>query len=259
MDLFISWSKTTSHSVAIVLRGWLPEVIHRLDPWMSSEDISKGQRWGVEVGSRLNTTHQGIICVTRENVNEPWLNFEAGALAKSLKDAAVRPVLFNLQPTDVTGPLTQFQATVVSDEKDMMRLVKSLNDACEAPLDESRLERSFQRAWHEFEADLKKIAMPYTPVAEEPSREIPDIVGEILERTREIQRSMVEAQPVGVSFTDVPSADLVAELKSRGVSGIGALLTLSELQIVATGLGIVDADQMRKTQLIAAITEKLDA
>ncbi|MGP4101815.1 TIR domain-containing protein [Nonomuraea sp. KM90] len=259
MDVFISWSKATGQSLAIALHSWLPEVIHRLEPWMSSENIRKGQRWGVEIGSRLDATHQGIICVTRENVKESWLNFEAGALAKSLKDASVRPVLFDLQPADVTGPLTQFQATVASDQKDMLRLIKSLNDACEAPLDESRLERSFQRAWHEFETELESISASSSPVTEQPSREVSDIVGEILERTREIQRSMVESQPATVSFTDVPSSALAAELRSRGVSGIGALLTPPELQIVATGLGIADAAEMRKPRLIAAITEKLDA
>ena len=53
MQVFISWSKPTGRQLGMVLHGWLPEVMHRLHPWISSEDISKGQRWGSEVGAKL--------------------------------------------------------------------------------------------------------------------------------------------------------------------------------------------------------------
>lgn len=78
MRVFISWSKQISQDLALILYRWLPDVINRLEPWMSSEDISKGQRWGTEVGAGPDDTSQGIICVTRENMKEPWLSFEAG-------------------------------------------------------------------------------------------------------------------------------------------------------------------------------------
>lgn len=157
MQVFISWSKQISHGLALALHSWLPEVIHRLEPWMSSEDISKGQRWGIEVGTRLDNTSQGIICATRDNAKEPWLNFEAGALAKLFQDSLVRPVLLDVKPSEITGPLNQFQETVATDKHDMLKLVKSLNDSCDVPLDNIRLERSFQRTWDECLAELREV------------------------------------------------------------------------------------------------------
>jgi hypothetical protein len=150
VDVFISWSKPTSHEFAKILHRWLPEVIQELNPWISSENIDKGARWAIKVGERLEESSESIICVTPDNLTEPWLNFEAGALAKSLDESRVRPVLFGLAPDAVTGPLTQFQATVATEHTDMSKLLRSLNQACQRPLVHERLERAFNKHWREF-------------------------------------------------------------------------------------------------------------
>jgi hypothetical protein len=82
---------------------------------MSSEDIDKGQRWASEVGTKLGGLDQGILCVTTENIHESWLNFEAGALVKSLDEARVHPIPLGLKSSDVVGPLALFQAAVATD------------------------------------------------------------------------------------------------------------------------------------------------
>jgi TIR domain len=84
MKVFISWSGGVSHRVAVALRDWLPYVLQSVDPYVSSEDIEKGARWSNEVGRELESTSYGILCVTRENLDSRWLNFEAGALSKSM-------------------------------------------------------------------------------------------------------------------------------------------------------------------------------
>ncbi|MGW0501809.1 hypothetical protein [Micromonospora sp. NPDC003241] len=191
MELFLSWSKPRSQSLALILYSWIPDVIQQVRPWMSSEDIVKGQRWATEVGARLDSGSQGLICVTRENFNEPWLNFEAGALAKSLSEGRVRPILFDLRPAEVKGPLSQFQATAVSDKADMQKLIRSLNEQCAEPLDDARLAKAFERGWKDFEQELTQIP-PAAPDAETPpTRSVDDMMRELLERVREMQRSMV--------------------------------------------------------------------
>ena len=113
MRVFLSWSGAVSHSVALAFRGWLPSVIQSLEPYVSSEDIDKGARWSTEMAQELEKSRYGIICVTKENVNKPWINFEAGALSRSIEKAtavpfssAVSPFLFGLKSTDFEGPLT---------------------------------------------------------------------------------------------------------------------------------------------------------
>jgi hypothetical protein len=189
MRVFISWSKPTSQRVALALRDWLREVIQQIDPWVSSEDILKGQRWSAEVGNQLDSTSQGIVCVTAGNSREPWLNFEAGALAKSLSESRVRPVLLGIRPSDVTGPLSQFQATIATDREDMLRLVQSLNKGCEPPLDEGRLTRAFDKNWLDLEASLQQILREESSDAEpEPARPTDEVLAEVLDVVRTLQR-----------------------------------------------------------------------
>jgi hypothetical protein len=53
------------------------------------------------------------------DLNSPWILFEAGALSKSLVNGRVVPFLIDIQPEEMNGPLSQFQA--VSMTKDGVR------------------------------------------------------------------------------------------------------------------------------------------
>ena len=93
MKVFISWSGDLSHKVAIVIRDWLPAILQYVEPYVSSEDIDKGVRWSSDISKELDNSKFGILCVTKENFEAPWLNFEAGALGKSFETGRVSPFL----------------------------------------------------------------------------------------------------------------------------------------------------------------------
>ena len=61
MKVFISWSGDISHKVAMVLYGWLPDVIQSIDPYVSSEDIHKGTRWIMDISTELEKSAFGIL------------------------------------------------------------------------------------------------------------------------------------------------------------------------------------------------------
>ena len=90
MKVFISWSGEKSHKIANILREWMPCVIQSIKPYVSSKDIDKGARWSTDIAKELEDSYFGIICVTKSNINAPWINFEAGALSKAV---AARPAL----------------------------------------------------------------------------------------------------------------------------------------------------------------------
>ena len=85
MKVFISWSGNISWKVAVIFRNWLPSVIQSLEPYVSSEDTDKGARWSTDIAKELEDSTFGILCVTKENLEAPWLSFEAGALSKTME------------------------------------------------------------------------------------------------------------------------------------------------------------------------------
>ncbi len=186
MKVFISWSGDLSGSVAQALREWLPNVIQAIEPWMSTEDIGKGARWSAEIAAELNDTKVGILCVTRDNLESPWLNFEAGALSKTIDRTFVCPYLVGLKPSDLRGPLVQFQATEAT-QPDTRKLVGTLNRALgDDALTENQVDKAFSFLWPELEkalGDLKKRVVPSKP--DRPQKEI---LEEILETVRELTR-----------------------------------------------------------------------
>ena len=101
-NVFLSWSGNSSKSAAQVLRAWLPTVVQNIRPYMSAEDIDKGERWSIDITRQLEETNFGIICMTLENIAAPWVLFEAGALSKSIERSRVSPLLFGLNPSDFT-------------------------------------------------------------------------------------------------------------------------------------------------------------
>lgn len=130
MKLFISWSGKTSHSVALVLRNWIPKILHEIDPFVSSEEIKKGNIWNNEIINEIKESTFSIICVTKYNLNSKWLNFEAGALSKYHNNGMVCPFLFKMDEAELNGPLSQFQ-NVRSDSspEDFFKLLKSIREA----------------------------------------------------------------------------------------------------------------------------------
>jgi hypothetical protein len=93
VKVFLSWSGDVSRQVAGLLREWLPLVINEIEPFMSSEDIDKGTRGLNIIASELQDSDHGVVVVTEENFERPWINFEAGALSKVVEGSRVTPLL----------------------------------------------------------------------------------------------------------------------------------------------------------------------
>lgn len=184
MDLFISWSGERSELVANALAQWLPKVIQAVRPWLSSESIDPGIRWGPEVANALERSTCGVLCLTPENLSSPWMLFEAGALSRSVSTTRVIPYLLGFQPQHVQGPLSQFQS-VPADYEGTLRLVRSINAAAEAQmLVPERLDEAFQVWWPSLREEIAQIEASMPQNTHPPQRSLESMVGEILELTR---------------------------------------------------------------------------
>jgi TIR domain len=181
MKIFLSWSTEPSKFIAEALKDWIPFVIQAARPWFSATDIDRGVRWSGEIGNELAETEFGILCMTPENLNAPWILFEAGALSKKLTTAHVVPVLFNLKPTELVGPLAQFNATQLNKE-DMRKLIQTINKTLENPLEKTAIDRTFDQWWSVLEEKLLQV--PKIEVLKEDKRTEKELLEEILTLVR---------------------------------------------------------------------------
>ncbi len=184
MKVFISWSGHRSKEVAELLSDWVKCVLQASKPWISTRDIDKGAIWFSEISDQLKDTAAGIVCLTQENKDKPWILFETGALAKGLSTNRVCTFLIDLKPSDIEDPLAQFNHTL-PDESSLWGLICSLNNCLGADrLDERILKQVFGTYWPQFEHRFAEIIQK-TPAKTKPkARTDESILGEILENTR---------------------------------------------------------------------------
>lgn len=196
MKVFISWSGDTSRQVASAFADWLPLVIQSLRPFISL-DIASGQRWEEEIGSQLNTTAYGLICLTPDNLTKPWLLFEAGALSKGIEDSAARvvPLCHGLATTDIGPPLGHFQART-TERPEIYRLMKDINATTPEPLPMPVLDVAFEAHWDRLATQLAAIstvAKPASKATAKPSRTAEDMLAEILSSIRDLTQVTVRS------------------------------------------------------------------
>jgi hypothetical protein len=121
------------------------------------------------------------------------LNFEAGALAKSVSSSHVVPLAINLRLADIQNPLGQFQGQIL-DENGMKNILQALNSATQKPLDESMLDKLLIKWWPELHENVEKIKSgPLAQVAlVQPERPQREILEELLSTVRGLDRSQRE-------------------------------------------------------------------
>jgi len=180
MKLFISWSGERSKALAFALKDWFPLVLHYAEPWLSEADIEAGQRWADAVAKELETCNFGILCVTRENLNSPWVLFEAGALAKSLEGGRVIPLLLDLDFREISGPLAQFQAKKC-DKAGLLETIQSINQSAPSPIPEDRYKQLFGALWSDLEKKITDLPKSSTHIKQTRSQSevLEELVGAI--------------------------------------------------------------------------------
>lgn len=186
MKVFISWAGELSNKVALELSEWLRSVIQSVEPFMSTEAVDAGTRWSNGIAQALENATFGVAVVTRENLEAPWLHFEAGAIAKSVTDSRVIPLLLDVTVTDIKGPLAQFQAQPLNEEG-MFKVVSSINSVLPQPLKDARLRTSFDKYWPDLSIRVTTLRSAHVApqLVKRPER---DILEEVLETVRRIDR-----------------------------------------------------------------------
>jgi TIR domain len=142
--------------MAIGLYHWIGKVIQFADPFLSSDDIQAGERWDDVLGKNLTSSDFGILCITSQSKDSPWMLFEAGALSGTYQSPKrVVPYLLDMEPGDLRPPLGRFNA-VFADEDGTYKLLDSLNKTPYGQLvPDINLRATFTVFWHELNDSLQ--------------------------------------------------------------------------------------------------------
>ena len=182
--VFISWGGNLSKRLAEEIKKWLPSVLQFVKPYFTPDDIEKGARWESNIAQELSSSNIGIICLTKDNINRPWILFEAGALSKNLDKSNVCTILFNVDSSEITGPLTCFQATKF-DEADFKKLIKTINNTGgESKLEPAVLDEVFNMWWPKLKGRIEQIIREYKDEPHTEDRTDREILEEVLDLTR---------------------------------------------------------------------------
>lgn len=250
MRVFISWSGNRSRMVAELLRDWIRCVLQATRPWISSRDLDRGAVWFTEINDQLKDAAIGIICLTGENRNKPWILFEAGALAKGLNSNRVCTFLVDVQPTDIEDPLAQFNHTS-PNSSEMFGLIETINNALGAQaLDPRILQQVFDTYWPQFEASFRDVLSKYPPEAKVEQRDERDLLSEILATTRALSGhvAMLNAERVSVVSPETREPDSRRSglwARTRARRGLHEGLSPSQIfeQLVKEGVSREVADE----------------
>ena len=127
--IFISWSNKNSKAFANYLKEILEKEIFKntdLRCFVSSVDIASGEDWWAKIKKELKISKMGIVCITKENINAPWIYYEAGAMVA--RGCNVVPLIIGCNPEYLKDtPLSGNQRKDFFDEKQFSKMVFDIN------------------------------------------------------------------------------------------------------------------------------------
>jgi len=151
----VSWSGEFSHKIAKTFAEFLDMIIGRQIEVFISDDIDMGTRWRTELDKKLSQCTSGILIVTKDNFNSPWLNFEAGAISKCVSENKIFPVLFNVEPSMLPSTFNNFQATRYK-KTEVEKLFSIFNEQLNKPL--NNFHKFFgKNIWPDFEKNTNEL------------------------------------------------------------------------------------------------------
>lgn len=120
---------------------------------MSDLDIRAGENWERQLSETLETADCGILVLTKDNHNAPWVVFEAGVLSKSARLQLVIPYRVDLPLSEVAAPLARLQG-VDADLNGTKKLIETLNSVLLKPVPSDRVHTLIEALWPQLRTKI---------------------------------------------------------------------------------------------------------
>ena len=127
-QIFISWSGENGKHISRILKNVLENDIfsQHLTCFVSDTDIASGEDWWNKIKKELKSAKLGIICLTKESTDSPWIHYEAGALVGN--NVRTIPLLFNCEINALKStPLNSRQSVKFHDKSKFFQMIRDIN------------------------------------------------------------------------------------------------------------------------------------
>ena len=153
MAIFICWSGDESKQFAEDTRSFLNQVLPGVTFFLSS-DIEKGDLWFNALTSNLHEAKAGVVCLTPQNLESPWMHFEVGALFSRREQQRIFVYTHGVRPEELKGPFGHFQSSSTTNHstRKMVTSIAKLYEKTEFHPDK------FDIHWPDFDAKLAQSA-----------------------------------------------------------------------------------------------------
>lgn len=125
MKICIIWAGETGHQFAIILFEWIISLLREIERYcplknreiLISPEIRELSAFLKFFENQLIVTDYGILCYTEENIDSPWITYQAGVVASN-HGARIVPIILNINRSWLPEPIRLFQ-TVEIYERDI--------------------------------------------------------------------------------------------------------------------------------------------
>jgi hypothetical protein len=239
MKVFISWSGPSEGKVAQALRDALHSMsTGSIEAFVSNVDIPRGERGIPMIEDELASTNYGIVVLSAENKDRPWINYEGGALATAF-GRRVATVLLDLRTAEVDTPLAVFQATIFSERQSVFELLSQIALIANPKAPPEALETLFDAQWDKIQESWEPDASTRTK-----RRTERDMLEEVVNGLRTLSKNQrTLADTVVATFGHAPKiaqsgrtnsargfADEVFGIVARGTGGRVYVTTVHRLR-----------------------------
>lgn len=191
-NVFISWSEenSTSHNVALLLKKWISRIIQTATCYVSSVDIRAGEVWLSNLLKNLADSKCGVVCLTQDSLNKPWIIFEAGALVVKFEKSRVIPLLIGIEKDYILSPLNILQCKLANRDG-LWDIIKCVNDSSDLFIvPEETLRDAFDTNWPRFEKELHAIINSSPSKSPPKKRSTEEKIDDLLGLVRSLQQSV---------------------------------------------------------------------
>jgi len=155
-DIFLSWSGEAARQIAPLLKTFFKFVLG-VDSFFSESDIPGGEFWNDQVRTRLQEAKIGVIVLTPSNLYEPWLAFEAGAIAFRDNNHRCCPLLFGDVSLDRLPSPFQALKDRPFEHNHIRMLVEEIGKALSLSVDAATIGDRFETKWRRLQKDVDKV------------------------------------------------------------------------------------------------------